>query len=232
VSTPLPPSRLWAPAMAVVLLVSISMNLALIWYSNLRDDAKAALAAQLARREHQSGPTIIIGDSIIAAAGSRQGQALNLAVAGATISWIADNQLDMVADLGPGRIIVAAGINDLRSGASPGETAARLLALASSLKSRMPGARIILMAILPPARDGEFASLASVADVLETNSLLREQAAARGFSMIDHSLLFARADGLEDRLTYDGLHLNAAGQAVLSGLLFEGLAGQRSEQPH
>jgi lysophospholipase L1-like esterase len=208
------------------------MNLGLIWYWNLRDDARAALAAQLAGREHESGPTIIIGDSIIAAAGSRQDQALNLAVAGATISWIADHQLDMVADLGPSRIIVAAGINDLRSGASPGETAARLLALASSLKSRMPGARVILMAILPPARNGEFAGLASVADVLETNRLLLEQAAARGFSVIDHSLLFARADGLEDRLTFDGLHLNAAGQAVLSGLLFEGLAGQRSGKPH
>jgi lysophospholipase L1-like esterase len=223
-------ARLWAVAGALVLIVSVGFNVAPMFYWHLRDDARAALSVQLAKHEHQSGPTITLGGSIIAATGSRVDQAINLGIDTATIDWIATHQLDIVADLAPSRIIIAAGINDLRAGSTPREIASRLFVLVDALEARILAAKVIALAVLPPARSTAAGGAASVASVFETNRMIVGEAAARGISLIDHSLLFARDEGLEERLTDDGLHPNAAGQAVLSELLVEGLVGQHGEQ--
>lgn len=217
-------------AVAAALVLSIGFNLALLGYWRLRADERTALLATLARQQHRSGPVVILGDSIVAGVGAAGDRAVNLAVPGATIDWIAANQIGLIASLRPSRILLAAGVNDLRAGAVAEDTANRLLSLAENLETAAPGAEVIVLAILPPARTGELAGSAEIEEVVQTNSLLLAGAAARGLAAIDHSALFGGAAGLQDRLTYDGLHLNAAGAALLEDVLFDGLTGRAIEE--
>ena len=152
-----------------------------------------------------------------------------MAVAWATIDWTAKYQPDMTGELQPSRIILAVGENDLRAGASPSKTAAKLLALAECLEAIGREVGVIVLAILPPARVGELSRSASMSRVFETNRQFLERAANYGLTVIDHSLLFSSRDGLADRLTYDGLHLNAAGRVLLDNLLYSGLASSPTE---
>ena len=61
---------------------------------------------------------------------------------------------------------------------------------------------------------------------------LAEEARAGAHGFLNHSGLFTVAGGLDDRLTYDGLHLNAAGLDILSRVLLSGVAAptERGQQ--
>lgn len=207
------------------LAVSLLVNLALaVFYGHLRADQRVAALASLGGREHRSGPTIILGDSVVADLVSPDGRLVNLAVPGATVDWIASQQVAIVDNLRPKRIFLAVGINDLRNGTSPEQTVDSLLGLATKLESTSRNTKVILLAILPPSRTSILAGRATPSNVARANRLLIEGATQRGIAAIDYSTLFSKNDGLDDRLTYDGLHLNVSGMAILQDMFFHGLA--------
>lgn len=215
-------------AVTALLLGSLGFNGALLWWFQvLRPDQRSAHWARQMLAIYRPGPTVILGDSVIAALPQRTNRALNLAVAGASLQWIAEQQLSELRGLRPARVIIAAGINDLRAGVAPVEVAARMERIVDAIR-RLPGPpEVTVLAVLPPAQGSRLAGGASAEHVDALNAMLMERCAPDGFGFVDHRGLMTESGYLRPALSSDGLHLNGRGLAVLDELLFAGLAGER-----
>lgn len=229
---PHPRHRRVLVAIVGALLLSLAVNVAGFFYMHLREDQRMAFAASVGFGRFQSGPTVIVGDSIIAALKDGGGRAINLATSGATIGWIATHQLDVISSLQPGRLIVSAGVNDLRAGAAPEQVAVGLVSLAKDLRARIPTADITLLAVLPLSRNSPLAGSLNANSSASANEFIRAKAIHHGFRFLDHASMFSDINGLRDDLTYDGLHLNAAGTSILADIVFNGIAGTWQENSH
>ncbi|MFN3890338.1 MAG: SGNH/GDSL hydrolase family protein [Beijerinckiaceae bacterium] len=222
-------ARYFTRTIAFGLVISMAMNVGLLgYYGYLRSDQRAALHAKLSSLTHQSGPTVLLGDSIVADLSVPTGRLINLAVPGASVAWIEANQLAMIARLRPSRILLAAGINDLRAGASAEATASAIVSLGLKLTALHPDAQTVLLSILPPAEASDISGHANSERVQEANKLMLEGAAKNGLAAVDYAAVLSSRGALRDFLTYDGLHLNAAGRSIVEEILFHGLAGRHN----
>ncbi len=176
-----------------------------------------AMLLRLQSMVYEPGPTVIVGDSLLAAL-PHSGCVANMAVPGMRA---AELDPDPVASRAPSRVIVKIGINDLWFGATPSAIANSIGQFVRALRERVPQANIMVLSLLPIA-DGEFGKVTN-ADIRETNAAIRTTVLALGARHADLSGMFG-GDQLAPALTYDGLHLNAAGIGVLANALFQGLA--------
>lgn len=115
----------------------------------------------------------------------------------------------------PGEIVLLIGTNDLAGGATPEETADGVAAVVQALRSRAPGARILVHPLLP--RGAEEADPLRHA-VNATNALLRTRLAGldRQTTLLEPATVLLEADGRTRAEFYesDNLHLSAAGYAA------------------
>jgi lysophospholipase L1-like esterase len=174
-------------------------------------------AAQLGRVLGQGGKVILVGDSILQPVGAPCAAFVNLAVPGARAGDVPDSLVGEIGRHNPSAILVMIGINDLRRGDSAETTAQSIAALARSLQRAAPAAKVIALAPLALTAN-DMAGAAEPRSVHSTAGHLRELLRQGGMRLVDFSSLFG-VDGLDPTLTYDGLHLNAAGTARLSSLL-------------
>ena len=211
--------------LAAALLLSLALNGALsIWYIGITPVKRMLWEAHLQVMVHDARPVVLLGDSIMASLEAPDG-VVNLAVSGATAPFTLAEVLPDALKLEPRRVVVGLGINDLRGGRAPEAVAADLIALGEQITQADASTDIVFLAVLPLARSTDYAGATDNAAIAALNARLAEHAEVAMHGFVDHTGLFMVADALEDRLTYDGLHLNAAGLELLRRVVLTGLAG-------
>ncbi|WP_075223281.1 GDSL-type esterase/lipase family protein [Acuticoccus yangtzensis] len=220
--------------LAAFLVVSLALNGAFAgWYLGVTPIKRMLWRAHLSTAAYAARPVVILGDSILVPLDPPEGT-LNLAVSGATVAATMAKVLPSALAMAPRRIIIGLGINDLRAGRVPEDVAADLAGLVRTITAADPSTDIVLLAVLPLARAAgpRQAAEADNREITALNTRLAEEARAGAHGFLDHSGLFTVAGGLDDRLTYDGLHLNAAGLDILSRVLLSGAAAptERGQQ--
>lgn len=151
-------------------------------------------------------PAVFVGDSLV-----RQMPGLgaaNLGVNGETVDDVRA-RIAAVVTARPRRIVLLAGTNDLLRGAPPEAVVAGYRRLLAAI----PPAIDVRVLSIPPMRHGAQRRIPPPARIAAVNRELR--AIAPAFTDLHPGL--AGADGrLQDRFTEDGIHLNAAGYAVIA----------------
>jgi lysophospholipase L1-like esterase len=181
--------------------------------------------------------TVVIGASVVEewekhpeswSAASGESGAANLGFRGdqgGNVLWRIGN--GELAGIAPGRVFVFAGMDGL-AGETPDQVLAGTDAICRAIRSKLPAARILVIAVLPRA-DGK----ASAADPDTVNHLLQTRLHPRpGIDVFDPGNAFRKVDGTVDAgLFADGILPNAAGYAVLAKAL-AGLKQVAAESAH
>jgi lysophospholipase L1-like esterase len=122
-----------------------------------------------------------------------------------------------VVNLKPVKVVILAGINDIAENTGPipiEETAGNIFSMAELAKAN--GIETVICSVLPayhfPWRPG----IEPAPKVLALNALLKSYAEANGLRYVDYySTMVDHQGGLQTELTYDGVHPNEAGYAVM-----------------
>ena len=133
----------------------------------------------------------------------------------------------------PAKVFLLIGVNDLARGLSTDSVVRNILTFASYLRQESPATRLYVQSLLPVSKAfGKFGGHTNKGDsILKVNRILREQAAAQGYSYIDlHSSFCDRSGNMDARYTNDGLHLMGEGYLLWRHLVFPHVHGI-SEKP-
>ncbi len=132
---------------------------------------------------------------------------LNLGVGGNTTQDLLD-RLDEVVAAQPGRIVLEIGTNDFAWRLPVEKVVENIEAILTSLRDRLPGARVLVQSILP--RQPEYAHI-----VRGVNEQLARFAPTVSCRYLDlWPVLADEEGGLKAEYTSDGLHLTDAGYAA------------------
>ncbi len=144
----------------------------------------------------------------------------NFGVSGETSEQIGRRAAE-AARPGPDYIFLLAGINDFypRGGRNPVDRiVAAQLRLWAEVEARLPKGRLVVQSLLPVSEEKFPPSLNR--DIREVNRRLRLEAEKRGLGFLDLYEALADSSGrLPAELTYDGLHLKAAGYGKWAELI-------------
>lgn len=139
--------------------------------------------------------------------------AVNRGIGGDVTSGVL-RRLDDVVRRRPAKLFLLIGVNDIAKDIPEAVIADNVRKIVDSVRVGSPETAVYVQSVLPvnPTVD-RFPQHYDKGDhVLRLNVLLREVATAAGVHYVDLYPVFCDAQGLLDaRLTYDGLHLNAAG---------------------
>lgn len=126
-------------------------------------------------------------------------------------------RIQHVGDANPAIVLTLIGVNDLNHGGKSAETvAADYERLASELKRIAPQSRIMVQTCLPTS--GKHSHLNP--SIVKLNDSIRQIAQRHEFELVDLHPLFSDESGqLKKEYTYDDLHLNDKGYAVLNAEL-------------
>lgn len=109
----------------------------------------------------------------------------------------------------PRVVVLLIGVNNLGNGHSPEQTARGVLAVVHLLQEKVPGAKILLLAILPT---GARPIDPMRRKVIETNRLLEKAALPEGVTLRDVGASFVEPDGrILSETMADGLHPTPSG---------------------
>jgi lysophospholipase L1-like esterase len=161
------------------------------------------------------GGTALIGDSITEGwllYSNIEAYPFNAPVANHGVSWDVTEgavyRLPLVEPSEPDQIFIKIGTNDISLRVPLANMERHFDDLLSSLRDQEPQAELFVQSVLP--RETEKLAYVSQVNVMQAK-LAQKYAAV----FIDLTGVFAAKDGaLRNDLTYDGLHLNAAGYAV------------------
>jgi lysophospholipase L1-like esterase len=119
-----------------------------------------------------------------------------------------------LAGTAPRVIVLLIGVNNLGNGYGPVQTARGVLAVVRSLRDKAPGARILLLGILPA---GALPTDPMRHEVIETNRLLASAELPAGVSYHDIGAPFVDPAGrILPSTMADGLHPTPSGFALLT----------------
>lgn len=150
----------------------------------------------------------------------------NRGISGDTSDRLLERFDENVLALKPKTVVLLIGINDLTAGADPAYVAENVRLLLERLQREMQQAHIILEAVYPvnPAMNQNRRLRKSAAKITELNHLLKKLAADCGAEFLDLTANLADASGcFRKELTYDGLHPNARGFAIIARQLYASL---------
>lgn len=154
--------------------------------------------------------------------------ALNLGIGGDTTDSLLARLPDYSA-ADPAAVVLLIGTNDTKDPDLDAEQlAARVVGVADRIAATWPGARILVVGILPrEPMPGPRRRL-----VAETNRIVAARADTHEFDYLDLDHLFVGQDGtISPELMPDGLHLSAEGYRRMAGPLREWI-DQTSPGPH
>ena len=202
---------LLGPAALLAAMIWGSVGWGLLSYWVLKGDPwhRLVLASHAGRLLGREAAVVLIGDSIMESVGSPCSTFANLAVSGARARDVPAELVAEVARLKPAVILIMLGINDLRRGDGPVETAQSVAALARRFQTAVSGARVVVLAPLPLTQNSN-AEAADNAAVRKTAAILHVELSNDKILVTDFSALFGKGE-LAPELTEDGLHLNAVG---------------------
>ncbi|MDR2750901.1 MAG: GDSL-type esterase/lipase family protein [Clostridiales bacterium] len=222
-------------AIALVALLS-----AVIWFLKYLDGFVAEerrsriIGFSLMNKDARPGQVVFVGDSItdgfrvsefFEGFASRTGKSTyNRGISGEFSNEMLSRFEDNILSLKPSCVVILMGTNDLHKKTAPADIAGNIeetLAMAS----RQGVERVILQAVYPvnTTKGGKVLSRTvgkgrTVERIAELNSLLEKAASKHGAVWLDLSKELSSAPGvLNPDYSFDGLHLTAAGYAVVAG---------------
>ena len=186
--------------------------------------------ARLAAGPVSARQVVFMGDSItqgwgLADAAFFAGGWVNRGISGQTTpQMLARFQADVVA-LKPRVVHIMAGTNDVAGNTGPTSVADiqnNVIAMVTLAKANRIG---VVLASIPPAKVFSWAPALTPADQIRgLNAWLKAYAAREGLTYVDYAAAMATPDGaMKPELTFDGVHPNAAGYAVMAPLARAGL---------
>jgi lysophospholipase L1-like esterase len=148
----------------------------------------------------------------------------NRGISGEVSGELAKRFEENVLTLRPRTIVILIGTNDLAGGVEPAAIVKNIEQMMLLARSADPETKIILQAVYPTntAVTGRIISLMlhgrrTAASIGRLNELLREKAKEYGAVWLDLTALLAdETRKLNEKFTFDGLHLNAAGYRVVT----------------
>jgi lysophospholipase L1-like esterase len=186
----------------------------------------------------KEGQTVFAGDSITenyrvaefftAYTAETGGLVYNRGISGEVSGELAKRFEENVLTLRPCTIVILIGTNDLAGGVEPAAIVKNIEQMMSLARSADPETKIILQAVYPtnpavtPAVTGRIISLMlhgrrTAASIGRLNELLRQKAKEYSAVWLDLTALLADETGkLNEKFTFDGLHLNAAGYWIVT----------------
>jgi beta-glucosidase len=204
------------------------------------DPAWLAEAARLAA--DRGNPTVLfLGDSIFARFARGRGAAVwraefaplgagDLAIGRSktqNVLWLINGGL--LDGLAPEVVVLLVGTNNLNQGDSPAEVAGGVAADVGAIEARLPGARVLLLAILP-RDENPHARIRALIE--ETNPLLAGVAAAYHAAFLDAGpALLGPAGRIAPSVLGDGLHPTVEGYRILAGDLRPAVLGLLAAGP-
>ena len=139
-----------------------------------------------------------------------------------------------VVQLNPKAVVILMGINDLISiapdlwnrkpGADPEQVIAGIEQNMRSMLSQCDAFPVFLCSILPQSLCQPYDRVLFNNCIVKTNQILRQLCAEYGAEYVDYYSALAQNGELPAAYTYDGVHPNAAGYAVMAKLLKEKVA--------
>ena len=146
---------------------------------------------------------------------------LNFGVGGNTTLDILTriSQLDAYPDYD---LYFMAGINDLGNGREPDEIIVTYGEIIDHLLRQCPDRKVFLLSLLPVSFEISQHPSLSIANILKLNDLIHSLSLQLKLSFINLFNLFSDKNGImQEKYTYDGLHLNLEGYKCWSDLLLE-----------
>lgn len=211
-------------AMLLVTALSLAANAGAAVYLFVWQPAQRQLAlARIGSLIYGRPAVALMGDSLLAGVETCRG-ALNWAVPGATVRWTRENQVAHLAVPAPGSVVLLLGINDLRYGRSPEAVHQDLMMLLDAIEATVPGVAVAVLSVLPVVEGAPAALGATNHAVDALNALLRRTVIDRNREYWAIDATFEADGALAPWLTFDGLHLNGAGNELLKRALWHGIA--------
>jgi lysophospholipase L1-like esterase len=140
---------------------------------------------------------------------------------------------DVIA-LKPRIVVILGGINDIAGNTGPMTLSMTEDNIASMADlARVNGIRVVLASVLPASDFPWRRGLEPAGKVVALNAWIKEYAARNGFTYLDYySAMVDDKQGLRADLTYDGVHPNAAGYALMAPLAEKAIqqAASRSDK--
>lgn len=136
-------------------------------------------------------------------------------------------RMQNVYDIAPRKLFLQIGTNDLGMGKKPQNVIDNIAKIIAILQEKVPNVQIYVISLYPVNRHKQFISFISCQfrnnkKIIETNKLLKKFCAEKQLPFIDAypSLTDCKGD-LKVEYSVEGLHLNALGYDVMTGILKE-----------
>lgn len=126
-------------------------------------------------------------------------------------------RLDEVLNRKPSKIFLLIGINDIGKDIPPAVIADNIKKILRRIQVESPVTKIVLQNILPvnPTINKFPQHYDKQSKIVETNKLLVQVAREKNVPMVDLNKLFRDTKGnLQEKYTYDGLHINVVGYKI------------------
>lgn len=147
--------------------------------------------------------------------------AVNAGISGDTTDWMLDRLETSVLEREPDILVLLGGINDLLHGGDDDAIVANLMTIVDTVRERVPKVRVLVQSIYPI---GEGDDLYWTGRIRGINSRLEALAKEHEYDYVNLFDALATDDGrMDERYSYDGLHPNDAGYAVVSPILTRAL---------
>lgn len=120
-------------------------------------------------------------------------------------------------------VVVMCGINDLGRREKPEKVIQDYRGLLDSIMAKICPRRVIVLSVMPVSvtASGHSQAIALNASVKELNAMLASMVVSSGAEYVDLTPAVCQGDGMNQRLTNDGLHPNNKGYKIISAVLGE-----------
>jgi lysophospholipase L1-like esterase len=222
--------------LAIIVTLVLLMSSALKSFTKLSETERSSkpMGFILMNETAKKGQTVFAGDSITEnyrvseffAEYTAETECLvyNRGVSGEVSEEMKRRFEQSVLSLAPRNIVILIGTNDLAKGTAPADIAKNIAHVLSLSRSACPEANIILEAVYPtnPTINDRFMRMVlhgrrTAENIRALNNLLEETAKEYGAVWLDLTGSLAdEAGNLNEKFTFDGLHLNAAGYNIVT----------------